>query len=859
MPRMRTVSPPVAAAPDCRASSARPPPLSLGKFHPAASPEIGRRMIASFSRDPARRVRARASHRRSLEARRNRHPFAHAAGARRARARCGDLAPNEHAPARHRTAGGARAAAGRRRRAAGGSARAVAARRGSSTRPQAHGTVRRGRPALARELDARRRRAASRRAGTRASTSKPAQAEGLRKLLLALASDVRLVLIRLALQLVRMRSLKGAPGAERRRAALETREIYAPLASRLGIWQVKWELEDLAFRFSAARRLQAHRRLAASQARSSASSTSRTSSASCARELDAAGIEGEITGRPKHIYSIWRKMQRKSLQFEQVMDVLAVRVMVDTIAECYAALGVVHGLWPYIPGEFDDYIATPKDNNYRSLHTAVIGPGKLPLEVQIRTREMHEHAELGVAAHWQYKEGRKAEASFQQKIVWLRQLLEPTQRDGAEPDLLAGLQAEVFEDRVLRVEPARRSRRPAKGRDAARFRVPRAHESRSSLPRRTRERPHGAARSSVSRTATPSRSSRRSSRTRAATGSCRSSGYLASPRNRAKVRALVPQAGRSRRTANRAGRCSSASWTGSACARRRCPRSLADLGLPSAEALLPGARRRRASTLAQVAGAIHRRLHETRSHRRPASSTKPPTEAPSPGMVIDGVGDLMSSIARCCRPVPPEDILGYITIGRGVSIHRASCANLRAAARRRIRSACWRSTGAGRRPERTFPVAIVIDAFDRRGLVRDISGVLADEHISIEAMNTTTERRAKTRRSVDVTVKVHGLEELSRLLSRFSALPNVIRARRQEASAIDRRDADSALARIPDRPCRFSDSESRSRACPRRAPPRAALRSASGARASCAAGPRCSPSTPSPARLRRSARRPSGR
>ena len=281
---------------------------------------------------------------------------------------------------------------------------------------------------------------------------KPEQAEGLRKLLLSLAADVRLVLIRLALQLVRMRNLKAASADEQQRAALETREIYAPLANRLGIWHVKWELEDLAFRFSQPddyKRIAGWLRAKRDERERYIEDVRRD----LARELEKVGVAAEITGRPKHIYSIWRKMQRKGLVFEQVMDVLAVRVQVATIAECYAALGVVHGLWPYIPGEFDDYIATPKENQYRSLHTAVIGPGRLPLEVQIRTREMHEHAELGVAAHWQYKEGRKAEASFQQKINWLRQLLEPSARTGAEPDLLDGLQAEIFEDRVYALSP----------------------------------------------------------------------------------------------------------------------------------------------------------------------------------------------------------------------------------------------------------------------------------------------------------------------------------------------------------------------------------------------------------------------
>jgi GTP pyrophosphokinase len=598
------------------------------------------------------------------------------------------------------------------------------------------------------------------------------QAEGLRKLLLALASDVRLVLIRLALQLVRLRAMKSATPEALRRAAMETREIYAPLANRLGIWQLKWELEDLAFRFS---QPEDYKRIAGwlRAKRGDREQYIEDVKRDLRRELDAMSIQGEITGRPKHIYSIWRKMQRKSLQFDQVMDVLAVRVTVGTVAECYAALGAVHSLWPYIPGEFDDYIATPKENNYRSLHTAVIGPGKLPLEVQIRTHEMHAHAELGVAAHWQYKEGRKAESSFQQKIVWLRQLLEPTRRDGVEPDLLASLQAEIFEDRVYALSPRGEVIDLPKNATPLDF----AYHVHTNLGHRCRgarvngrmvplnyklangdtveiipaKQPH------------PSRD-----------WIVPQLGYLASQRNRAKVRAWFRKQdevqnrdqGRQmlERELDRLGvRVPS------------MPELLTDLGLPSLESLHQGLGEGDLS-LAQVAGAIHRRMHE-REPPKARVPTKAATEVKSPGMVVDGVGDLMSSIARCCRPVPPEEILGYITLGRGVSIHRASCANLvrlRDANPQRVLAVDWGRTTI----ERTFPVAILIDAFDRRGLVRDISGVLADEHISIEAMNTTTNASENTA-LVDVTVKVHGLDELSRLLSRFGSLPNVIRARRK--------------------------------------------------------------------------------
>jgi GTP pyrophosphokinase len=600
---------------------------------------------------------------------------------------------------------------------------------------------------------------------------KPVQAEGLRKLLLSLASDVRLVLLRLALQLVRLRHLKGASTDEQQRAALETREIYAPLANRLGIWHLKWELEDLAFRFSQPAE---YKRIAGwlRSKRDEREKYIEDVRRELARELDKAGVKAEITGRPKHIYSIWRKMQRKGLAFEQVMDVLAVRVQVETIAECYAALGLVHGLWPYIPGEFDDYIATPKENNYRSLHTAVVGPGRLPLEIQIRTREMHEHAELGVAAHWQYKEGRKAEASFQQKINWLRQLLEPASRTGAEPDLLDGLQAEVFEDRVYALSPRGEVVDLPRGATPLDF----AYHVHTNLGHRCRgARVNGrmvpldhklANGDSVEiitgKQPNPSRD-----------WLVPALGYLASQRNRAKVRSWFRKLdeGQNReqgremleRELDRLG-----------VRAPPLPEILDELGLPNLDALYVGLGEGEL-TVAQVAGAVHRRLkeHEPQKPRifKPGAASQPG------GMVIDGVGDLLSSFARCCRPVPPESIAGYITLGRGVSIHRADCANLlrmRDQQPQRVLAVDWGRAS----PERTFPAAVVIRAFDRKGLTRDVTGVLADEHINISAMNMTT-NKAENTAHIDLTVTVHGLDELSRLLSRLASLPNVISARRR--------------------------------------------------------------------------------
>jgi len=465
-------------------------------------------------------------------------------------------------------------------------------------------------------------------------------------------------------------------------------------------------------------------------------------------------------------------MQRKGLAFDQVMDVLAVRVQVDTVADCYAVLGIVHGLWNYIPGEFDDYIATPKENNYRSLHTAVVGPGRLPLEVQIRTREMHEHAELGVAAHWQYKEGGKADAGFQQKIAWLRQLLEPATRSGAEPDLLGGLQAEIFEDRVYALSPRGEVVDLPRGATPLDF----AYHVHTGLGHRCRgARVNGRMVPLDHRLANgdtveiiagkhpnPSRD-----------WLVPALGFLASARNRSKVRSFFRkldegdnrEQGRQmlERELDRLG-----------VRVPPIPELLDELRLPNLDALYLGLGEGEIS-VAQVAGAVHRRLQP----QEPAKprSLKPAAATQDRGMVIDGVGDLMSSFARCCRPVPPEPISGYITVGRGVSIHRADCANLlrlRDAQPRRVLAVDWGRPS----PERRFPVAVVIRAFDRKGLTRDVSAVLADEHISISAMNVATNPAEHTAQ-VDLTLSVQGLDELSRLLSRFSGLPNVISARRR--------------------------------------------------------------------------------
>ncbi len=599
------------------------------------------------------------------------------------------------------------------------------------------------------------------------------QAEALRKMLLAIVTDPRLVLIKLAAQLHQLRESKDAPPADRERIALETREIYAPLANRLGVWQLKWELEDLSFRLLDPEN---YKRIAGWLAAKRADRERYISevTAQLKEQLARVNIDSDVAGRPKHIYSIWKKMQRKRLTFEQLYDIRAVRVLVNTLADCYAALGVVHSLWPYIPGEFDDYIATPKDNLYRSLHTAVIGPGKLPLEVQIRTREMHEHAELGVASHWRYKEGGKHNPAYDQKIVWLRQILEPAERDGAESqdDFLARVRSEIFEDRVYAISPRGEVIELPRGATPLDF----AYHVHTDLGHRCR----GAKLNGrmVPLTQTLANGDQVEIITGKQLNPSRdwlvpSLGYLASQRSRGKVRAWFRKQDEEQ---NR--------QQGRQILERELQRlavhsvTLANLldefGMKAAEDLYLaiGASE---ITVAQISGAVQRRAQPQELPspipRKPAAVTKE-----TAGMTIDGVGDLLSHFPRCCAPVPPEPISGYITLGRGVSIHRQSCTSLKhlqEAHPERVISVEW-----GTSADRAFPVEVNVRAHDRRGLVRDISAVLADSKINIHAMNTVTHEREGIA-DMNLKITVHDLQELSQVLARIQGLGNVLSVRRK--------------------------------------------------------------------------------
>jgi len=595
------------------------------------------------------------------------------------------------------------------------------------------------------------------------------QAEALRKMLLAVIGDVRLVVVRLAEQLQKMRSAKSLDAATARKFAIETREVYAPLANRLGVWQVKWELEDLAFRY-----LQPveYKHIAnALKARRSERETYITElKALLVQELRGAGIEATIEGRPKHIYSIWRKMQAKGLAFEQLMDIRAARVLVNGVAECYAALGVVHSLWQFIPGEFDDYIATPKDNLYRSIHTAVIGPGGQPVEIQIRTHEMHANSERGVAAHWRYKEGGRGDQAYERKINQLRNLLAPTDVVETASDFLDRMRVDLFQDRVYVVSPKGEIVDVPVGGTPLDF----AYQVHTDLGHRTR----GA--KVNGRMVTLDHRLKNSDTVEIITAKTPNpsrdwlsvqSGFLASPRHRNKVRAWFRKQNEAdNKVEGRAMFDREIQRLG--VKRPPIPLLLNELRLPNLDALHE-ALGLGDVTAAQLAGAIQRLLHARDAAERPGR-TRP--AAREPETEIQGIGDLLATYARCCKAVPPEPIAGYVTVGRGVSIHSQSCANFRRLSQKapaRALAIAWGDRGISE-----YPVDIEIEAFDRRGLVRDVSAALADDKISILGMTTLTDARDQVAR-MQIGIAITGLPQLSLVLARIAQVPNVISARRK--------------------------------------------------------------------------------
>ena len=606
----------------------------------------------------------------------------------------------------------------------------------------------------------------------------PKQAEGLRKLLLAIVDDIRLVLVRLAQQLHRLRESKNASESERRRLAQETSEVFAPLANRLGIWQLKWELEDLSFRYLEPQQYKEIAKWLSSK-RSERESYIENFKQTLRDMMQAENIQADIQGRPKHIYSIWKKMQRKSSNIESLFDIRAVRIITQDITGCYTALGIVHNKWKYVPSEFDDYVANPKANNYQSIHTAVLGPENKVVEIQIRSQEMHDDSELGVAAHWRYKEGKAQQSGLDEKINWLRHVLESKQ-DGEsqssqkDEDFIHRFRETLFEDRVYAVSPRGDVVDLSAGSTPLDFayhiHTEVGHRCRGALvngkivPLTYKIQNGDRIEILTSKESKPSRD-----------WLIDGMGYIASSRSKEKIRAWFRlqdqdqnlKAGKQllERELSRMGLNNSD------------PDGLAHKhGFPSYHALCIslGAG---ALTIGDISGGLLKELAEDDESENDyvlKRRTKPRKSSSS--IAISGVDDLLTNSAQCCKPVPPEDIVGYITQGKGITIHRANCKNLQ--------------NLLDKRPERVFDVTwndaenknnyiidIAIEAYDRKHLIRDITGLLSEEKITILEMSSKVDKKQMTA-SVTLQIEIENFEAMSRILNKLESLPTIYSVQR---------------------------------------------------------------------------------
>ncbi len=591
--------------------------------------------------------------------------------------------------------------------------------------------------------------------------------EGVRKLLLAMAQDIRVVIVALAERVWLMRSLQQRDPAEQLAVAHQTMDLYAPLANRLGVWQLKWELEDLSFRIiepdtykAIARRLD--ERLVDRERYIA------TLIQTLEEQLATAGITGTVQGRPKHIYSIVKKMRSKSLDFEGLYDVRAVRVIVEEIRDCYAVLGIVHHLWTPISGEFDDYIARPKGNHYRSLHTAVIGPEGKAVEIQIRTREMHRDSELGIASHWRYKEGgSRADRRFDERVAWLRQMLE-WQKEVSHAATRGAAQAPADET-IYVFTPQGRVIDLPRGATPVDF----AYHVHSDLGHRCRGAKVDGAIVPLNQ---PLQNAQRVEIITVRQGGPSRDwlnpeyGYLKSPRAQAKVRQWFKQQhleediaqGRAilEKILARLGK-----------GHPNLERLAAQSGFPRVEDFWVGLARGDVSPR-QIELLLEPQAPPVEADLTP--TLRRAAETGSEGVLVLGVTNIATFMAKCCKPVPPEPIVGFVTRGRGVSIHRANCRSLAALTTnqwQRMIPASWGKTSQG-----VFSVDIAVDAVDRQGLLRDISETFTRERINVTAVNTQSRGdRARMR----FTVQITSLDQMARALEALQSVAGVEAAYRQ--------------------------------------------------------------------------------
>lgn len=608
------------------------------------------------------------------------------------------------------------------------------------------------------------------------------QLDNIRKMLVAMIDDVRVALIKLSERTFAIREIKDATPERRQRVAREIFDIYAPLAHRLGIGHIKWELEDLSFRYLEPESYKHIARLL-DEKRLDRDEYIQNVISSLKGMLDRMGMHSEVTGRAKHIYSIWRKMQRKKISFNEVYDVRAVRVLVPEVRDCYAALGVVHSLYKHIPREFDDYIATPKENGYRSLHTAVIGPQGKPLEVQIRTFDMHEEAELGVCAHWHYKEGTKGgkNAGYESKIAWLRQVLE-WQEDMGEAqleDFAEQLNQAIHDDRIYvftrdgHVIDMQAGATPldfayhvhtAVGNGCRGAKV-----NGRIVPLNYKLQTGEQVEIMTTRNGIPSRDWLSSSL-----------GYLNTTRAQAKVRHWFKQQDREKNIVEGRELLEHEFMRlGISLARHDLDTLAPRLNVKTGDDVLSGigAGDIRISQVISLMGARVDSSAQQDLLPRDIVSRSRRTLSGSP-IIIEGVGNLLTHIANCCKPIPGEPIVGYITQGRGVSVHSRGCPefmHLQETEPARVVDVQWNQSETD-----VYAVDIHIRAWDRTGLLRDITGVLANEHVNVTGLQTHSNKSDGTA-SMQVTVEIGSLNALGRLLAKIEQQPNVIEARRYSA------------------------------------------------------------------------------
>ena len=597
------------------------------------------------------------------------------------------------------------------------------------------------------------------------------QAENLRKLFLAMADDIRVVLIKLADRLHNMRTLQALSGDRRTRIARETMEIYAPLAARLGIWQMKWQLEDLAFRHLDPN---AYRRVSRALAltRAERERYIKHTTKQLASELERAGLHAQVVGRPKHLYSIYRKTQRTGLQVDQLHDLLGLRVILDgNEADCYAALGVVHQKWTPIPtptGEtgFRDYVAVPKENGYRSLHTTVMGPEATALEVQIRTEEMHRDADFGVAAHWRYKEGRPRDLRFEDRIAWIRQLLDwQTEMSGSAQQFVESLKSDVFRDQVYVFTPRSELRELPAGSTpldfAYRIHTDIGHRCiGSKVNGRLVALDYQLRNGDVVEIVT-SKTSRGPSRDWMNS----SLGFVKTAHAREKIRQWFKRQERAENIER---------------GKEQLDKELSRLGLSHArlDDILPNYKLEKIEDLylAIGCGEISPQTIVVRLAGGGESSSDDdiPVSAPTVteagvahAVTVMGVGDLLTRVAHCCSPVPGDSIVGFVTRGNGVTVHRVDCPNVvHLSDRERLVSVEW-----GRVHQQVFPAVVRLEAWDRDGLLRDVAALVAEDRVNMTSVTATTHPDHTA--TIKATLEVGNIQMLSRILARMERIKGV--------------------------------------------------------------------------------------